>query len=62
MKKAKAGNSDWFRKYPLVNDPKKKSNIATTRETLERAKRRKKLDLIKDARELGNELGEVWDD
>ena len=62
MKKRKLGKSDWLRKYPELSQNKKKSDRGKTTGDQERAKRKVQLDLINDAKQLGDELGEVWDD
>lgn len=53
------GRADWLRRYvELSPDRKRPERGPTDREYVERKKR---IDLIADARRLGNELGEVWD-
>jgi len=62
MKKQSFDRSDWFRKYPELNSHRKKPDKAKTLDDIERTKRKKKLDLIEEGRELADELGEIWDD
>jgi hypothetical protein len=57
MKKHNLGQSRWLRMY--VEPGKKKPERGPVDQ--KRAERRRQLDLIADARQLGNELGEIWD-
>jgi hypothetical protein len=59
MKKQNLGRSEWLRKYPEL-DPYRKKPVRTKGER-KLIERKKQFDLIEDARQLGNELGEVWD-
>jgi hypothetical protein len=61
-RKIKFGTADWLRRYPELGSQGKKSDRGRTIGDQERAERKRRLDLIADARQLGNELGEVWDD
>ena len=54
--------SPHWRDYPFLLEKKKQSNRGTTKEDINRKKTKQALDLIQEARELGeSELLEVWE-
>jgi hypothetical protein len=59
VNKHNLGQSRWLRRYVEPDAGKKKPERGPVDQ--KRAERKRQLDLIADARQLGNELGEVWD-